>query len=159
MLSDREGWALGYNTLLRWHAGAWQPVTPPVSEGLADVDMLTDSDGWIVGSAPAEGDPALIQRQDGTQWAQVTQEYKGDLSAVDALSTGDVWAVGHRNSQSQILHWDGQAWNEVPRPVTANSMSVALDGSGNAQAAGYQGPLRSHPNGQPYRLSIPLVRR
>jgi hypothetical protein len=70
-----------------------------------------------------------------------------ELRSVDALSASDVWAVGWYmtdqpdETNTLIVHWDGENWSQVPSPnpsSTANELySVSVRSENDAWAVGW----------------------
>jgi hypothetical protein len=180
-VTPAELWAVGYATdgadqpdkgvplLLRGDGTSWarQDVEVPGRFGaLAAVDMLDGNDGWAVGSSTSDqgADPqALILRWTGGAWRVVPAPDLGPrpahLTGVSGIRADDVWAVGYTggldgDEQSVILHWDGNAWQQVKLGTDAGNRSSALFGvaagsAGEVWAVGY---LRSTDERQPYVL-------
>src|SRR5688500_3688742 len=111
------------------------PNTAPNPNNLVDVEVLSATDVWAVGSY---GSPArtLTMHWDGIRWSVVPSPNRDGatfhwLSGVDAVSSNDVWAVGI----GTILHWDGTQWSLVPSPIYGLSAVKAIS-SNNVWAVG-----------------------
>jgi len=91
----------------------------------------TDDVGWRDGTPVPSVERTLIMHWDGTKWSIVPSPSLGKttnrLESVAAVSKDDVWAVGYYSdgpqfnqplstSQTMVLHWDGQAWEDVHSP-------------------------------------------
>ena len=142
MVDSADGWAVGCAnpptcttpTIVRWNGLAWSAVTPPAGAlGLADVFMLSASNGWAVGYSPAGGGQATIIHWDGSQWTGVpgpTTGAGGYLDSVHMVSAQDGWAVGIQGaalgSRSLIVHWNGLTWDVVATLPIPSTMSVSL---------------------------------
>jgi hypothetical protein len=134
--SASSAWVVGgcpAAVILNWNGKSWRRVAVPVpSEGALNAVMaLSPTDAWAVGeyfSSTTNGYRTLVDHWNGTSWKQVVSpspnpgEGDNDLQAVTALSSSDVWAVGDSFSLGAkadvtlILHWNGQAWSQVPSP-------------------------------------------
>ncbi len=81
-------------------------------------------------------------------WSVIPDGTAG-FNAIDAASRNDIWAVG-----AGIGHWDGDAWNAVPAPVSGTLTSVAALSTADAWAVGYQGtdPLIEHWDGNAWQV-------
>ena len=89
----------------------------------------------------------------------------GALSGVAAVSARSAWAVGCRACDSgldetQILHWNGSAWTQVPAPALGEGRflnAVAVVSASSAWAVGINGPSRKtlieRWNGTAWKLS------
>ena len=128
--ATNEAWAVGAytegtgnfrNLAMRWNVQKWEIASPPspglLENGLNAVDMLNEDDVWAVGTELSdEGkDPQMvIFHWDGSGWemAEPPEHSSHNLLAVKAISKVDVWAAG-----TDVLHWDGRAWQQVPTPV------------------------------------------
>ncbi|HST03342.1 MAG TPA: S-layer homology domain-containing protein [Chloroflexia bacterium] len=102
------------------------------------------------GSSPGttqQGEGAVstpLMPQCGPGWSVVAPPDSGQrhLFAVDAVSSNDVWAVGNNTlTDTLAMHWDGNAWSEVPAPNVGTADNV-LDGvaavaADDAWAVGY----------------------
>jgi hypothetical protein len=114
--------------LLHWNGQQWSLITSPaVPVFPGGIAATSASDVWVVGSADSQ---TLIGHWDGTAFTRVASPDPGfapdvnELSGVSATSASDAWAVGeygYQNPQTEaeavrplVLHWDGQAWTQVP---------------------------------------------
>jgi hypothetical protein len=59
------------------------------------------------------------------------------FNAIDGVAPDDLWAGGWRNGQTQdgfsggqifLAHWDGDAWTQVPAPITSNGSGSEIAG-------------------------------
>jgi len=118
---------------------------------LEGVTAIRPDDVWAVGyrrlpGTPegAQGEGTLIAHWDGQSWRIVPSPNPGKIvSRLDAVAgTGpqDVWAVGSfaggtpavGDSGTLILHWDGQAWTQVPSPNRATWANALFSVSASA---------------------------
>jgi len=110
MLSDSDGWAVGYSGIRHYQNGVWQHVPTPTGVDLLDISMVSASDGWAVGRLDsADGvDGGVIARYQNGQWT-VTNRYPGLewLQSISMVSPTDGWAVGDRGA---LLHYQNGAW-------------------------------------------------
>lgn len=125
-------------------AAATWTVTPTQAVGsgsaLADVDLVSATDGWAVGSVFGTG--GLVERWNGTRWAAVPIPNllqpggsSASLGAVDALSASSAFAGGTtkrveshglEHSTAVALRCNGTAWSRMTIPgSTAVDNSVA----------------------------------
>ncbi|MCQ4210332.1 hypothetical protein [Streptomyces longispororuber] len=111
-----------------WDGAAWQTVSAPVPSndgaGLLGVATVSPADAWAVGWATAaDGSGAftgLIEHWEGASWRPVPLPAGSSVAALDAVtavSARDVWAAGFdTDDQPVLLHYDGAAWKQLPRP-------------------------------------------
>ena len=180
-VSATDIWAVGSGgtttrettLVLHWDGRTWTRVPSPTPPGqvvaLFAVSAVSAADVWAVGrDLTATTGKTLVLHWDGKAWTQVSSPNPGatdnQLLGVHMTSATDGWAVGlTTNSLAQdltlVLHWDGQAWSQVPSPSFglrnggSELMAVsALTGS-DAWASGIvftragQGTLLLHWNG------------
>ena len=93
--------------------------------------MLSPTNGWAVGFAPAAGGQATIIHWDGSQWTSVpgpTVGAGGYLNSVYMVSPTDGWAVGLDGAgpKSLIVHWDGVTWDVVATLALPPTLAVPL---------------------------------
>src|SRR5438093_347434 len=99
----------------------------PGDHTLADVDALSSTDIWAVGSFADDAGVlrTLAEHWDGQAWSVTpspnASEGDNALYSVEAIGPDDVWAVGSYRDGSDVLqtlaaHWDGEAWTVVPSP-------------------------------------------
>ncbi|HEX6797705.1 MAG TPA: hypothetical protein VF116_08330 [Ktedonobacterales bacterium] len=114
MVSPNEGWAIGQimrdgssakapvtgtgSLLLHYTAGQWTIAARYPSLALASIAMVSTSEGWISGSAPAPSDSsqrvAVLLHYHAGQW---TQQYLPGLSTpldMQMVSASEGWALG-----------------------------------------------------------------
>ncbi len=143
-------------------AACWQvasTMTPgDAGNSLSDVEALSPTDAWAVGSArviprrflrvltsprlgglvPPQRIEPLIEHWDGKTWTRVPApapvsprgDSWGGFTAVAPISRSDVWAVGSDNSPATTEHWEGRAWNVVPNPAFSDVDASLYDVAG-----------------------------
>ena len=90
---------------------SWREVTPPTSNVLQDVHMVSSTDGWVVGRN------ATLLRYNGTSWApfpiatRVPDEWLVDVHMISATD-GYIVGWGIRSGDGTIYHWDGISWTQ-----------------------------------------------
>jgi hypothetical protein len=162
-------WAVGYAAgavddpsvgtllVLRGDGASWSlvPVAPPgMASALTAVHMVSDTDGWAVGSyrpLVPDAPQGLIMHWNGSTWQQVATPDIGQpgyrLTGVTGLSSDDAWAVGTAKAtdgteRPVVLHWDGQSWHQVNTPdlgtAGAALFGVAAGPAGDVWAVGRQ---------------------
>jgi hypothetical protein len=139
--SATDAWAVGshnvpgtlrFSTLVeRWNGTTWSivpsPDPDPFESQLVDVDGVSSSDLWAVGSrrnSPDGVSQPIVLHFDGSSWSIVSVPGGVDatLQSVVARASNDVWAVGSEFSQSLfwhvpfVLHWNGTVWSKVAIP-------------------------------------------
>ena len=137
-LSPNDAWAVGNSwdrpLILHWDGRRWSRSVMPFVPytRITGVDALGPEDAWAVGTTYADIPgrlPArpLLARWDGTAWNVVPEEALPPLPAsaaahdVVAVAPQDVWVRGSQfddngSSRPLVLHFDGEAWTEVPAP-------------------------------------------
>src|SRR5207248_6010409 len=89
------------------------------------------NDVWAAGSG---GSSTLTEHWDGKSWTRVPSPNPGAfsnrLTGLAAVSSDDIWAAGMDvprdpnismvDSETFILHWDGQGWTQSPSPSGPN---------------------------------------
>lgn len=143
MVSTNDGWAVGgqYESpvIKHWDGSAWMDVTSPVETDLVSIDMITGSDGWIVGR------DGVMMRWNGNEWEVVNSlpTTLGNLWSVKMLSANHGWAVGDRYglADTGILQWNGTQWVSVSAPTSFGARLNAVDAlsATNAVAVGTGG--------------------
>ena len=91
---------------------------------LTDIEMLGEKSGWACGyrfNEMTNTYDGLIFRYDGTTWDValfLPGEMGARLTAIDFVGEKNGWALGNRESEvisgPVVLHYDGEAWAEVP---------------------------------------------
>lgn len=123
--------------LLRRDGDAWTDAGLPDPEArINDVQALSATDVWAVGSRPTADDgerrPA-VARFDGTAWTWLPEPGIPSSNAVEQvvpLAPDDVWVY----SNVHLAHWDGSAWTTIDAPG-GSIADIAVDGSGTLWAA------------------------
>ncbi|OLT11161.1 hypothetical protein BJF79_04520 [Actinomadura sp. CNU-125] len=140
-----ETWVAGYNSegdvntrrMFRRTGGTWTEVGLP--DGMATVSDLRPSwDGtemWAVGLGPAVERAAA--RFDGTSWTSIPPAPSvTGFSGIVPVAEDDVWAT----TATDVLHWDGTAWTDVPfpdeYPTRGQFQDLAVDASGTVWVTG-----------------------
>jgi hypothetical protein len=134
--STRDIWSVGYLCAQRgapdmpliehFDGSDWTvsdlPLDPAVTGSLTDVEAISPTDVWAVGSGNRGG---LLAHFDGTSWSPVDVPgpftYDLELDSVTSTSSTDVWVVGEtdrpkRGSVPFTMHFDGATWTVVPAP-------------------------------------------
>jgi hypothetical protein len=132
----------------------WTIVPSPspgnVNNTLVDVDALSATDAWALGTKLQEEGPALfvlplVLRWDGMTWSEVPTPsgFDAQLTGVLAFGANDAWSVGFivggiTESVPLIEHWNGSSWRVVPSPHIrqANLLSIAGTGPTDIWAVG-----------------------
>jgi hypothetical protein len=127
IVSPGDSWAIaaesdGSSNFLHWDGAQWLATTQPSDNvHLTDLDMVSASDGWAVGSNLETLQPAMV-RWNGAAWTPVpVQVAQGRLTVIEMLSEDEGWIGGQLwgdgvAAQPLLLRWDGVSWTPVPVP-------------------------------------------
>jgi hypothetical protein len=126
--------AAGYGPLLvHWDGSAWTAAPLPKQQSiLTAVAALAPDQVWAAGFGGAPSNVVLLH-WDGAHWGT---DFVGDVGGnaqvggLSARAANDVWAVGATEVQAAqqplTLHWDGTAWQDVPRPAVQRGQLTAV---------------------------------
>jgi hypothetical protein len=145
-------------------------ANPNNSGGLSDIDAISSTDAFTVGTAAAYLSDGIlhytpiVERWNGTTWTRISvpaAPADTELGAVKAFSATDVWALGRAGTfgfgGTVALHWNGSAWSSVaiPSPGTRDTTITGLTGTSASDlwAVGYS---RDLPYGNRDRHSVTL---
>lgn len=100
--------------LWKWNGNSWES-TSLVGEVnndycLTDIDVVTDTDVWIVGDKYQNG---VLLHWDGQGWKEFPTPPLSGGVAVGAVPTGQVWVLGGDG----IYYWDNIKWTHTEMPV------------------------------------------
>jgi hypothetical protein len=139
-IHEAEGGAGEIALVERWDGERISVVPTPIevgeSSGLKGIEVISPTDGWVVGDRGEEGATAtLIEHWDGSEWTVVPSPNPGtdfnELSAVAAVSPDDIYAAGTYSTagieHALVVHWDGASWTQL-RAGGSGSMMTALEG-------------------------------
>ncbi len=94
MISSNEGYAVAHQmtspsgkSIIRWDGTSWKTMTTPLGY-FNDIDMISSTDGWAVGS-----DGAIIH-WNGNKWSNVESPTGAWLHSVDMISSTEGWILG-----------------------------------------------------------------
>jgi hypothetical protein len=129
--STAGGFPIAIPLIEHWNGTMWSTVASPnpspvLGAQLLAVTAVSSSNIFAVGT----GD--LVEHWDGVKWSIVASPAfngGGTLNAISADSSTDVWAVGASSQGIPLaLHYNGQAWSQVPVavPVTPGSSCPSL---------------------------------
>jgi photosystem II stability/assembly factor-like uncharacterized protein len=119
------------NSLSHQWLGGWTPYGESTSVYWYDIDMLSESYGWAVGSEP--GGRNVLMHWNGREWQEFVSPVEATLFGVDMVSANDGWAVGYEGA---ILRWNGTEWTSVPSPTTQSLWSVSMVSATEGWAVG-----------------------
>lgn len=98
----------------RWNGLTWEKMETPVTGDLRAVWMLSETEGWAVGSY------ATMQLRNGV-WTEVMGNAYRNLYGVYGFAANDVWAVG---ASGTVLRYDGITWGVVPSNTSIGLRAV-----------------------------------
>jgi uncharacterized repeat protein (TIGR01451 family) len=165
MLSETDGFAVGgpidpcapggsclMGAIYRYNGSTWQHVSSPVPYWLTAIDMLSASDGWIVGVG------GTVLRWNGTSWQGGSIAPGLALVDVDTLSSTDVWAVGYEVEAGGVLyHWDGSTWTRLDSPNGARLNAVDMVNSNYGWAVGDGGTILRYNGSNWQQVASPVT--
>ena len=155
--SSSDVWVWGGGDWKHWNGTKWIE-TRKTSTGLSlKVRVFSmwgtgPNDVWAVGKKRTEGGyAAAIIHWDGTRWSEVIENPDGTrLLSVWGSGPRDVWAVGGASTVDAlgvakraglIMHWDGEAWDEVASGTTQTLVDIAGSGPDNIWVVGEKGTV------------------
>jgi hypothetical protein len=168
MVSPDEGWIVGGGGdlqdgraatafILHYSGGRWTRYGSLMQNTeLNQVQMLSPTDGWIVGIGNlqfATQHISLILHYDGKRWTQVQAPSVQDITGLDMLSATDGWATG----LSTVLHYDGQRWTVFQQILQISELSMGSASDGWAVAgdpSNERNTLLWHYNGSQWVQSV-----
>jgi photosystem II stability/assembly factor-like uncharacterized protein len=165
--TPQQGWAVGaWGTFLHYNGMGWQVSETPAGMETINLERVVftgPDNGWAV------GDSAGIAHYDGHTWQKVdaplmrlvaerqdaanTEQYglvadaigesgfaaeAGYYHDVAFLSPQNGWIVGNLG---QILHYNGERWQDMESPTRKHLYSLVLFPSGNGWAVGQEGTI------------------
>jgi hypothetical protein len=129
MLSDTDGWAVGYSGDIRhWDGTQFITITSPITTPLRDIQMISATDGWAV------GDNGAILWYDGAAWSTFASPTTQGLTTVQMVSATEGYAIGN----NVFLPWNGTNWTIAATPSGFFS-SLAMVSATEGYADSYEG--------------------
>lgn len=110
--------ARGYQYVRRWTGNNSTGLVLTATAGLNDIEAVTGDDVWVAGQTP--GRASLLEHWNGSSVTTVSSPDIGPIQGIKAHATNDVWAYGNG-----VLHWDGNAWIQVPRPFASETWDLS----------------------------------
>lgn len=131
--SAQDVWAVGQaGAILHFNGLEWQLVevaSPPFCSadlclgGLRALWGSSATDVWAVGSS--HQGQGVVSHWDGTRWSHAVQSGSGRFQGIWGRGATDVWAGG----VSQLLHWNGRAWEVSATGTPTSSVPTSLWGA------------------------------
>ncbi|MGJ8635561.1 MAG: GC-type dockerin domain-anchored protein [Phycisphaerales bacterium] len=140
--------ASSYPLAARLNGDHWEVVfVPPLAETggrsynhIRAIEGANEDDAWAGGVAQESGTgfgpAAMMIHWDGSQWSQydltqvVDSVQFSSVESIEVLTTDDAWAAGFDYDIARqvtiplILHWDGNAWSNIPVPIFEHSAEL-----------------------------------
>ncbi|HEX2195827.1 MAG TPA: hypothetical protein VHJ76_02785 [Actinomycetota bacterium] len=123
-----------YRMMIQRYDGAWELVPNRMAGRLLDVDVVSDTDVWAVGTKTAGRQSHMVAlHYDGTSWTETPMPDLGGtfsiLNGVSAAAPDDVWAAGSYilsggESRPVIVHYDGTEWSVADLPSPAEELEL-----------------------------------
>jgi hypothetical protein len=148
MVDSNNGWAVGFETyMLHYQSGSWTAEVNATSDVQRDVEMLSASDGWVVGTryqcCPLQSF-GVIRHYTGSSWVLTAPTNNPKwFFGISMVTSGDGWIVGQ---DGVILHYTGGIWQATTSPTTALLKAVDMVSATNGWAVG-EGGVILHWNG------------
>ena len=139
--NGNDAWVVGGSGyILRWNGVTWTSINEPYTRGLYDVQMLSNTDGWTVGTGfpVARGDAF---HWDGTDWLPIKSMDAFSVDFITSTTNTTGWAVG---VFGDINRWDGSSWSSDSSPVTVDLYSVDILSADDAWAVGGGWDTQTH---------------
>ncbi|PZR96695.1 MAG: hypothetical protein DLM69_10475 [Candidatus Chloroheliales bacterium] len=157
MLSADDGWAVGEGgAILHYTAGRWQvvagfgsdywqnaPNRGPTKGHLADLQMLSPTEGWAVGSEPGlfGGYHAVMLHYHAGVWQAMSGSDNVSLSGVSFSAPDDGWAVSDNYNYTPdfpatLMRYHAGAWQAVDSPNDAPLACVQMLSASEGWAMG-----------------------
>jgi photosystem II stability/assembly factor-like uncharacterized protein len=152
MVSQSLGWALSGNEIIKYDGADWVFDTSPVTVTavLSGLDMVSSSDGWIV------GERGVILHYDNGTWEVASSPTGAALWAVSMVSAGDGWIVG---TGGEILHFTGGAWVGAISPTEHTLLDIDMVSSQEGWAVGMEGTILHFTSGSWQVVDSPTSER
>ena len=152
-VSTTEVWVSGVlSTILETGDGGttWlqvvSPVEGPTGPSLRGIDMISASDGQIVGGKTIK---PTIERWNGSFWDDIVDTLGSDeVFDLHMFSASDGWAVGNKGI---ILSWNGFDWISTSTPTTETLHGLDFFDITNGWAVGNKGTI-AHDDGEIFSL-------
>lgn len=172
-LSYDSAWAVGWNsTINRYSKGSWSDQSQLANTGggasLNSIYMLSEDDGWIVGS-DINGGSVILRYQNG-RWVKQPSPPSMPLNSVMFISQNEGWAVGNEYKQNEYkayehdgvaFHYLNGNWSVVSIPGIENLHSVYMLSAADGWAVGADrknsGAILHLINGQWQPVATPKV--
>ena len=138
MLSDTEGWALSgaysnqaqnaTSVILRDHNGHWSKAATFTNDYLSQVQMLSATDGWIIGLNTATKAGSVILHYVNGTWVNIPNSLMA-VAGVSMVSAADGWIVGNDGTIGRYQNGAWSRWSQTAiGPLNAVQMLSATDG-------------------------------
>ncbi len=136
LVSATDGWVVGWEKVIPFVGGTWQPAVSLPDVLLLDVDLWSMTSGWAVGERRGKlNGGGAIFRLEGSEWLEVEVPAVPRLTGVWSSTADEAWAVGMLGT---MLHFHNGAWSQVPSPVDDTLLAVAGTGPDDVWAVGGQ---------------------
>lgn len=122
-LSKNNLWAVGQDGLIaHWNGKSWQVTKPITDLDLYDIWGCAENDVWAVGGGKFHAYPrdvyefqSVTLHFDGKQWQRIKTPFddKQALNHIWGQSCESIWSGGDTRHTKAVLHYNGQAWQEV----------------------------------------------
>jgi len=127
-LNENFAFAVGDNGVIFYYNGSeWTQETSPTTSDINDVEIISQTDIWAVGSD--------IYHYDGINWSVAYES--STCYSIDVVSANDIY-VG--SSSGKIYHYDGSAWSSTT--INASRIiDLQMDATDSGWAIDYNGKI------------------
>ena len=125
--------------IVRYQGGTFSEMSTPGTDTVFGIWGSSPDDVWAVGGAYGGSSGAFAWKLDGDAWVAATG-FPTELATTDVVwkvygrGPNDVWLVG---TAGLLVHWDGQAFTQAPRPTGESLFTVHASGDRFAAVGGF----------------------
>jgi photosystem II stability/assembly factor-like uncharacterized protein len=148
-IDENDGWVVDENgKMFHYNGIGWAVHSdleshPQYSNG--ELYFLNSSEGWYTNCYYLTSTSYnYVYHYDGSSWTRYLDDdyYIRKVNRIQEISASNVWAVGY---DGLIFNFDGERWNFIVSPTTANIYGIFMISSSDGWAVGSNGViLRYH---------------
>jgi len=113
-VAPNDVWVAGLGKIYHWDGAQWTTAyTHPTARNLFAIQMLSSTEGWIVGAGSTQtGNGTILRYLNGT-WSEYSPSPAPQtLYDTHFRTSTDGWAIGTAGN-SYIVRYDGNAWSHI----------------------------------------------